>query len=427
MIVMFITILFLILLILGIPIAYSLAIPCLIYFTFYEPSALSIVPLRIFAGFDAYTLISFPLFITMGMLMHVGGLTKVLIDVSMILFGKIKGGLVLVNVFASMIFGGISGSSVADTASIGEILIPEMLRRKYSVSVSTGVTVASSTIGMIIPPSIPMLLYAMASSNSVGKLFIAGAIPGILIGVFQLTISYILGKKNNWPTEKIKMNSRDIKETILKGLPAILMPFFVVGVMVFGVTTATEAAGLGVLYAAICGLFVYHELNLKTLIVTIKKSIYMSASIMLIITFSALFGWILVVEGVSEIVGNILFSLDIPNYAILLLFAFFLLFIGNFLDVGPAILLITPIFLPAMTKLGIDPIVFGVVLIVGLAVGFATPPIGQCLNVANKISGLNIVYIFLGSIPWLIANIITLVLVCLFPKLSLFLISFFKF
>lgn len=414
---------FIILLVLGIPIAYSLAIPTLLYF-FFRPELLSIVPLRVFAGADAYALIALPLFISMGMMMNYGGITRRIIDFSVIFVGRVRGGLALVNVLASMIFGGISGSSVADTASIGAVLIPEMVKKGYDKRTATGITVASSTIGMIIPPSIPMVIYAVVSSLSIGKLFLAGAIPGILIGVLMLVISYFLGIKHNWPTEVLHLSMRETLKRIGAGLPALLMPAFVVGVIVFGVATPTEAAGMGVLYAFIFGAFFYRELKLKDILKVFKDCIYISASIMIIVTFSSLFGWILINEHVPVMISNFLFSLHLPNFAILLLFAALLFFVGDFIDVGPAILLLTPIFLPAMTQLGIDPIHFGTLLIVGLAIGLSTPPVGQCLNVANKISGLDIIETFIGAIPWLFANVIMLILIALFPQICLWLTKF---
>lgn len=414
---------FIVLLVLGVPIAYSLAIPALLYF-FFRPELISIVPLRVFAGTDAYALVALPLFISMGMMMNYGGITRRIIDFSMILVGRIRGGLALVNVLASMIFGGISGSSVADTASIGAILIPEMVKKGYDKRIATGVTVASSTVGMIIPPSIPMVIYAVVSSLSIGKLFLAGAIPGIMIGVLMLVISYFLGKKHKWPTEVLHLSMRETLKRIGAAIPALLMPAFVVGTIVFGVATPTEAAGMGVLYAFIFGVFVYRELKLKDILKALKECIYISASIMIIVTFSSLFGWILIVEHVPVMLSNFLFSLHLPNFAILLLFGALLFFVGDFIDVGPAILLLTPIFLPAATQLGIDPIHFGAVLVVGLAIGLSTPPVGMCLNVANKISGLGVVETFIGSIPWLFANAITVILMALFPPICLWLTKF---
>jgi len=199
-------ILVILLVILGLPIAYSLGVSGLLYFLFIEPDLKYAFIIRVFSGFDRYTLIALPLFILMGNIMSSGGLTRVLINISLLIFGRIRGSLALVNVFASMIFGGISGSSLADTASLGNILIPEMVNSGYSVKDSAGITVASSTVGMIIPPSIPMVLYAITTSESVGKLFIAAAIPGVLIILLQLIITYIIAKKKNWPIEKNDMS-----------------------------------------------------------------------------------------------------------------------------------------------------------------------------------------------------------------------------
>jgi len=413
--------LFIILLVLGIPICYAVGIPSMVYFLAFRPELLTIVPLRVFAGVDAISLIALPLFITMGLMMNAGGLTQRIIDVAMIFFGRIAGGLGLVNVAASMVFGGISGSSVADTASIGAVLIPEMTKKGYRKRIATGITVASSTVGMIIPPSVPMVIYAVASSTSVGRLFLAGATPGIMIGVFMLIITYVLGRWRKWPREERRWSRRESVKKILLAIPAVGMPVFIVGVIVLGIATPTEAAGLGVLYALVFGMFVYRELKPRMIPKILKEAVYTSASIMMIVTFSSLFGWILINEHVPGMMADVLFSLHLPNAGALLLFAALLFFVGDFIDVAPAILLLTPIFLPAMMQMGISPIQFGAVLIVGLAIGLATPPVGQCLNVANKVSGMDIIQTCIGSLPWLMANAVTLILLCVFPQLSLWL------
>jgi len=413
--------LFLVLLLLGIPICYAVGIPSMVYFLFFHPELLTIVPLRVFAGVDAISLIALPLFITMGLMMNAGGLTQRIIDVSMIFLGRIAGGLGLVNVAASMVFGGISGSSVADTASIGAVLIPEMTKKGYRKRIATGITVASSTVGMIIPPSVPMVIYAVASAQSVGRLFLAGATPGIMIGLFMLLITFVIGRVRKWPREERKWTARESVKKILLAIPAIGMPLFIVGVIVFGIATPTEAAGLGVLYALFFGVFVYRELKPRMIPGILKDAIYTSASIMTIVTFSSLFGWILINEHIPTMLANFLFSLHLPPAGALLLFSALLFFVGDFIDVAPAILLLTPIFLPAMMQMGISPIQFGAVLIVGLAIGLATPPVGMCLNVANKVSGMDIVQTCIGSLPWLLANAVTLILLCVFPQLSLWL------
>jgi len=415
-----------VLILLGMPIAYSLGVSAVLYFLIYQPGLTGILPLRIFAGADSYAMIGLPLFVLMGLLMNKGGLTKRIIDFGMIFVGRMRGGLALVNVLASMLFGGISGSSVSDTASIGAILIPEMTAKGYKKTTATGITVASSTMGMIIPPSIPMVIFAVASGASVGRLFLAGALPGMMIGFLMMGIAVLLAYKQKWPHNPVAFTPKELADRSLKALPALLMPLAVVGTIIFGIATPTEAAGMGVLYAFIVGFFIHRELKLRVIHHLIKESILISAAIMIITTFSRLYTWILVNEHVPGMLSNFLLSLHVPNPVILLLFAVLLFFVGDFVDVGPAILLLTPILLPAFVNIGIDPIQFGTVLIVGLAIGLATPPVGQCLNVANKIAGLELTETFVAASPFLLANGLTLVLVCVVPQLSLWLAGMIK-
>ncbi len=405
-------------LVLGLPICYALGASAVLYFLVYQPSLAGILPLRTFAGTDSFAMIGLPLFVLMGLLMNQGGITRRIIDFGMIFVGRMRGGLAVVNVIASMIFGGISGSSVSDTASIGAILIPEMTEKGYKKTTATGITVASSTMGMIIPPSIPMVIFGVASGASIGKLFWAGALPGILIGLIMILIVAVLARRGRWPTEHMKLSLGEFLRRTGSALPALLMPVAVVGTITFGIATPTESAGMGVLYAFIVGFFFYRELKLRLLPRLIKQSIMISATIMIITTFSRLYTWILVKEHVPAAITTFLTSLHVPNYVVLLMFSALLFFVGDFIDVGPAILLLTPILLPAFERMGISAIQFGAVLIVGLAVGLATPPVGQCLNVANKIAGLELTETFVAALPFLIANFIVMILVSVLPFLS---------
>jgi len=407
-----------VLLVLGVPICYSLAGSAILYFLVHQPNLVGILPLRTFWGTDSFPMLALPLFVLMGLLMNQGGITRRIIDFGMVFVGRMRGGLAIVNVIASMIFGGISGSSVSDTASIGAILIPEMTDKGYKKTTATGITVASSTMGMIIPPSIPMVIFGVASGASIGKLFWAGAIPGLMIGLIMIAICIILAYRRKWPTERIVLSFGEFLRRTGGALPALLMPIAVVGTITFGIATPTEAAGMGVLYAFIIGFFFYRELKLKMIPRLVKQSIMISATIMIITTFSRLYTWILVKEHVPMAITGFLSSLHIPNFAVLLLFSALLFFVGDFIDVGPAILLLTPILLPAFEQMGISAIQFGAVLIVGLAVGLATPPVGQCLNVANKIAGLELTDTFVAALPYLIANFIVMILVSILPALS---------
>ena len=410
-----------VLVVLGTPIAYALGLSALLYFLLYQPGLLLVVPQRVFSGMDTELMIALPLFMLMGAMMNQGGLTARLVDFSMLLVGRLRGGLGMVCVMASMIFGGISGSSVADAASIGAVLIPEMERRGYSREFAGGITVAASTMGMIIPPSIPMVIYAFVASESVGRLFLAGAIPGILIGLVQMSINAIISRRRRYPVEAVQLTAPAILSRLHKGVLPLLMPVFVVGSVVIGLTTATEAAGVGVLYAFAVGTLVFRGLKFGHVPPMLRSSILSSANVMVITAFSSLYTWILALERVPDQVSALLIGLDLPLWAILLALDAIILLVGFFVDVAPAIILLTPVFMPAMKALGVSPIQFGAILIVGMAIGLVTPPVGMCLNVTSTITKLDIVTIFRASIPFLIADIIVLLLVTYVPAVSLWL------
>ena len=344
----------------------------------------------LFAGMDSYTLIALPLFILMGQLMNESQITARLIDFCLLFVGKIRGGLGLVNVTSSMLFGGISGSSVSDTASIGSVLIPEMEKRGYPKEYAAGLTVASSTMGMIIPPSIPMVLYAVTAQESVGRLFLGGLFPGLLVGLLQLFITIWVSNKNSYPRETKNFSIQTILKKIVENSYILLMPFFVVGSVIFGVATATESAALGVFYALMIGLFLIKSLKPSNIYKALKDSVLTSAKIMIIIAFSKLFIWILAYERIPDQISETISTFGLNPTSMLLLFAIIILISGTFIDVSPAILLFTPVFLPSIVNIGISPILFGVILVIGLAVGACTPPVGNCLSVCAIITGLSL-------------------------------------
>jgi tripartite ATP-independent transporter DctM subunit len=410
-----------VLVIAGTPIAYALGLSALLYFVWHHPELMLVVPQRVFSGMDTELMIALPLFVLMGAMMNRGGLTGRLIDFSQLFVGRLRGGLGMVCILASMIFGGISGSSVADAASIGAVLIPEMERRGYRREFAAGITVAASTMGMIIPPSIPMVIYAFVSSESVGRLFLAGAIPGILIGLAQMSINGILSVRRRLPVEEVHFDARQALVRLHKGVLPLLMPVFVVGSVVIGLTTATEAAGVGVLYAFGVGALIYGGLRLAHVPPMLREATLASANVMIITAFSGLYTWILALERIPDLVAAFLMDLNLPLWVILLVLDVIILGIGFFVDVAPAIILLTPVFMPALRALGLPPIQFGAILIVGLAVGLVTPPVGMCLNVASTITKLDILTIFKASLPFLIANVVILLLVTFVPALSLWL------
>jgi tripartite ATP-independent transporter DctM subunit len=410
-------------LILGIPIGYSLGLSGFLYFVVYHPELLPILPQRLYSGMDSYAMVALPLFVLMGLLMNEGGITRRLIDFSLVFVGRLRGGLGAVNVLASMIFGGISGSSVSDTASIGAVLIPEMKKKGYTPQFASGITVASSTMGMIIPPSVPMVIYAFVAEASVGKLFLAGVFPGIMIGFLMLGITLVISAWRKYPKEEVALTRREVVIRIERAILALIMPIFVVGAVVTGIATATESAGIGALYAFLVGYFIFRGLKLKVIPTLLATSVLTSAQVMIIIALSKLYIWILVIEHIPQAVAGFISGFDLPVFLILLVISAIILITGTFVDVSPAILLLTPVFLPAVTSLGVSPIQFGVILITGLAIGLVTPPVGMCLNVASAISKLGIGTIFRAAVPFSLANVITLILIALIPPISLWLPS----
>ncbi|MCV0425060.1 MAG: TRAP transporter large permease [Roseibium sp.] len=407
------------LLFIGVPIAYALGLSALAYFMVEQPMLIGVLPQRFFAGINSYALISLPLFILMGFVMNSGGITGRLLDISNFFVGRLKGGLGLVNVVASMVFGGISGSAASDTASIGSVLIPEMKKRGYPVQFAAGITVASSTMGMIIPPSVAMVIYAIAAQESVGQLFLGGVIPGIMVGVFQLGIVWYLSKKNDYPTEAVPFTLAEAWRQIRRSAVVAIMPLLIVGSVVFGIATPTETAGMAVAYGILIGFLIVGLASVKQLPDAMRAAILTSAKIMMIIAFSQLYIWVLALERVPDTLAAYVISLDLGPVALMLVITAVILVAGTFIDVSPAILLLTPVLLPAAQSVGISGVHFGVVMVSGLAVGACTPPVGNCLNVCAAIARLGIGEIFLGAAPFLMANVLVLILMCIFPQLVL--------
>ena len=402
----------------GVPLAFSIGASCIAYLSAARPMFLSMMPQRIWNGVYSELMIAMPLFMLAGELMNTGGITKRIINFCMELLRPIRGGLGEVNIVASMIFGGISGSSVADTSALGSILIPAMEKEGYPPDASAGITVASSTMGMIIPPSTPMVVYAMISGASIGALFMAGAVPGILIGLTQLVMVYVISRRKGWHPEKTDFSAKRFWSAIFSGIPALLMPLFIIVCVSFGICTASESAGVAVLYSMIVGFFIYKELTWKDVWSALKKTLISSSSVMIIIGFSSIFTWVLTIQKVPDMVANFFMSMNVAPWGIALMFDVLILIIGTFIDVSPAILMLTPIMLPVMQSYGFTALQFGAMLITGLAIGLVTPPVGMCLNACNKINRMPIIGIFKGALPYITCNVIVLIAISLFPALT---------
>lgn len=402
----------------GVPLAFAIGGSSVTYLFTNAPQFLSMIPQRVWNGAFSDLMIAMPLFILAGELMNIGGITQRIIDFCLYVVRPFRGGLGEVTVVASMIFGGISGSSVADTSALGSILIPAMEKKGYPPKVAAGITVASSTVGMIIPPSVPMIVFSMVSGASVGALFLAGAVPGILIGLTQLIVVYMISRKRGYHPARTPFDAKDFIHTVVVGLPAILMPIVIIVCIAGGVCTATESAGIAVLYALLLGFFFYRELSVKAVIESLRKTLVSSASIMIIIGFSTIFTWIMTIEQVPDQVAALFTQVNMPVWGIALLFDVIILLTGFFIDVTPAILLLCPILLPIIRATGIGDLQFGAMVIVGLAIGLVTPPVGMCLNACNKINGMSVVKIFQGALPYLTCNVLILLCVSLIPSVT---------
>lgn len=406
---------------LGIPLAFGLGISSLLYLVVeMNNMPWGIIAQRLFEGANSFPLMAIPFFILAGALMNYGGLAKKLVDLANYLVGFIRGGLAMVNIVGSMFFAGISGSSVADTAAIGSLLIPTMTERGYKKDFSVAVTASSSTIGVIIPPSIPMVLLGAIGGVSIGKLFLGGAIPGILLGLAQMGVAYFISKKENYPKEEVPTFGK-ILSSVKVGILALIMPLIILGGIIGGVFTPTEAGAVAVIYSFIIGFFVYKQLKLSDLPRILYDTMINTASIMFLVATASLFGWILSYERIPQMIANAMLSVTENQLLILLLINIFLLIIGCIMDMTASLIILVPMLLPLIKSLGIDPIHFGVIMVLNLSIGLFTPPFGVCLVVPCQLAERTITDVFKALVPFFIACVVVLFLVTYIPGLVTFL------
>ncbi len=410
---------FFILLFAGIPIAYSLGISSLVYIIT-NNIPLAVIAQKAFYGMDSFTLLCIPGFVLAGNLMNSGGITDRIVDLSNKLIGHIRGGLSLGNIISSMIFAGISGTALADTASIGGVMIPAMKKQGYSSEFSAAVTSASSTIGPIIPPSLPMIIVGSLTGVSVGKMFIAGAVPGIMLGVGMLIVSFYISKKKQHPMGRrttIKEKLVSLKDAFW----AIMLTVFILYGILGGLFTPTEASIGAVVYAVIIGTFVYKKLTFRKIPGIILASIIMTASIMLLIGFANLFAWILTYEQIPQLLADSISQISQNKIIILLIINLILLFIGTFMETIAALVIMFPVLLKVVEPYGIDPIQFGVIVVLNLIIGLSTPPVGVCLFTASSIGETSMTKTVKEILPFLAIAIFVLLLVTYIPAITLYL------
>ena len=410
-----------VLFLIGIPIIFVLGLVSLSYILITENyNMLIIFPHRMFKGLDMFVLLAIPLFTLAGNLMNAGGISERLIALVKSLIGHVFGGLAHVNVGASMLFSGISGSAVADSAAMGSILIPSMVEDKYDPAFSAAITSVSSTVGPIIPPSIPFVIYAAMGSVSVAALFLAGVFPGLLLGFSLMIATYIYARRKKIPKSgKFVLN--DFLRNLFRSIPALIFPFIILYGILGGVFTPTEAAAVAVIYAIIIGFFVHRELTMKKLVNIIMDTGIMLGALAPIVSTAAIFSWILGAENASTVITNMLFSITHNKYIILLIINVFLLLVGMVLEPASSIILFTPIFLPIAVQLGVSPVHFGAILVLNLIIGLSTPPVGVCLFIACRIANVSLEQISKAAFPFLIVAIIVLLIITYSPDLVMYL------
>lgn len=404
---------FAVLLLLGVPVGFTIAIAAFITLVVGDVPALMMVQ-RIFTAQDSFSLIAVPFFILAGDLMSKGAVSKVLVEFAESLLGWIRGGLTIVSVLAGMFFAAISGSGAATTAAVGATLIPELEKRGYHVDKSAALIAAAGTIGVVIPPSVPMVLYAVIAEQSVNTLFRNGFIPGITMGVILIIIALVEARKLNYP-KGTPLSVKNVLRTFLHAVWGILMPLIILGGIFSGYFTPSEAADVAVIYSILIGFFVYRDLTPKGLMEIMKNSAKTSSVIMLIIGFSGPFGWVLANWKIPEMISKAVLSVSSNAYIILFLIGLIILVAGVFMETSSAIILLTPVFLPLVKAMGVNLVHFGVVFAVGLAIGMITPPVAINLFVASGITGLPMTKISKAIVPYLIGLIVVFFVILYAP------------
>ncbi|WP_003542536.1 TRAP transporter large permease [Desulfotomaculum nigrificans] len=412
---------FLVALFIGVPVAFSLGLASFAYLLA-AGIPLDIVPQKMFSGIDSFVLLCIPGFILAGNLMGGGGITERIVKFSNSLVGHIRGGLALADVGASMVFAGISGTAAADAASIGSVMIPAMKKDGYDAEFASAVTASASTTGPIIPPSLPMIIAGTLTGLSVSKLFIAGAIPGLLIGLGTAAMAYYLAVKRGYPKGE-RSSLKQIVKTFIGAFWAVMMLVVVLWGIIGGTFTPTEAAIIAVVYALVVGLFIYKELKWKDLPKIFVESAVQTASIMLLVAFANVFAWILSSEQIPQMIADFMLGITENKYLILLLVNLLLLFVGMFMETIAALIILFPVLLKVATSVGVDPIHFAIICVLNLVLGLLTPPVGVCLYITSSIGRISLVQISKAVMPFLIVNLIILALVTYVPPLTLFLPS----
>ncbi|CAM3715214.1 MULTISPECIES: TRAP transporter large permease [Halomonas] len=406
----------------GVPIAFSLGLASAITVWHGDLMPMLIVTQQLIGSVNSFPLMAIPFFILAGFLMQHGGISERLVNFSNTLVGGMTGGLAMVAIVTSLFFAAISGSGAATTAAIGSILIPAMIAKGYPGSYAASNQAASGALGVIIPPSIPLILYAIAANVSVGDMFIAGILPGILVAISLLVFAYVFARKNGIGGNQ-KSTVKEMLQAARKALLAILMPVIILGGIYGGITTPTEAAVIAVAYSFIVGFMVYREIKLRDLVRILQDSAVTSAIVLSIIAAAGLYGRILQSLRVPTMVSDFVLTTIESPLAFIIMANVLLLFVGMFIEAAAAILIFVPILLPIAISFGFDPVHFGIIMVVNLAMGMFTPPVGLNLFVASQISKIGVARLTWAILPFVAIVLVNVLIISLIPALSTWLPS----
>jgi tripartite ATP-independent transporter DctM subunit len=411
--------------IISVPIGFGLAITTAIFLLWKGTASLSVIPLNLFSGASSFPLLAIPLFILAGGLMETSGISLRLVNMANSLVGFIRGGLAMVTVVATMIQSEISGSSVADAAAIGNVVIPAMEKRGYPRALSAAIVSNAASAAILIPPSIPMIIYAWMAETSVAKLFFAGFLPGFIAGGCMMALCYYYARKLNLPVEQ-NFSLRQVGKSTVDAFWALFIPVVIWGGILLGIATATEVAALAVLAAFVIGVFIYRELPVRELVRVLKDSVGQTAAVMLIVASSAVLGWFLTSEQIPQKFARMILETTSNKYLILFFLNIFFFIAGMFLHSAAAIILIVPIVMPLIRQIGVDPIHFGIIVTINLGVGQQTPPVATVLFTVAAIARLPFWEVFKAGWPFTVVLALVTLLVTYVPWISLGLVNLVK-
>lgn len=407
------------LLIASVPIAYAMIGSAGIAL-FIEGKPLAVIAQRLYTPTQSFPMLAIPFFILAGSLMMQGKFGTYLVDCAKLIVGRFKGGMCHVSVLGSVMFGGVSGSAVADASALGNALIPIQKKEGYDADFAGAVNAASSTVSVLIPPSIPLILYGLASNTSIIDLFVAGVLPGILLGFGMLFLVWIIAIKRGYKNSPVVGGFQQWKKQLLHALPAIFMPLFVIGTLRLGIATPTEISVLAVAYALLIGVFIYKDLNTKGILKAIIDTGIMTGAVMAIIMASSVIQWILTLEQVPQNLAIWVTATISEPWMIILAMNIIMLIVGTFLDLPAAVLLLTPLFSGIASSIGLDPVQLGLIMVVNLAIGLYTPPVGTTLYISSSIAGVSIGRVVKELTPFYLLALVVLALISYIPSLTIY-------